>query len=1100
MHRLRPIWIVLIAGFFALLPARGGEKKEYTPPVAKASDDGLRTLRRMRLPDGLHADLFAAEPLLANPVSFCFDEKGRVYVAETFRLHDGVTDNRGHMNWLDDELAIRTVADRVALYKKYLGKQQLERYTAHHDRVRLLEDTKGSGKADKSTVFADGFNRLEDGLGSGVLARHGNVYYTCIPDLWLLRDTKGTGHADVKQSLHTGYGVHVSFIGHDMHGLRFGPDGKLYFSIGDRGLHVRTREGTELDYPDTGAVMRCDPDGSNLEVVAYGLRNPQELAFDQYGNLFTGDNNCDTGDAARIVYVVEGGDSGWRIGYQYLRWPNAAGPWNSEKLWHLPFPGQSASLVPPVAHLANGPSGLTYNPGVTLLPQDYDGCFFLCDFRGSGGGSGIHSFKVTPQGASFALTDPKQFVWSVLVTDCDFGPDGGFYLSDWVEGWDKTGKGRLYKVFDPGRQKDPVVAEVKRLLAEGFAQRSPAELVKLLEHADMRIRQEAQFALAEKGTASVPVFATVAGKGHPQLARLHAIWGLGQIGRRAPDALKPVAALLKDEDAEVRAQAAKVIGQGRWTSGRESLVAAMKDASTRVRFFAALGLGKVGKSADVPEVLEMLRANADRDAYLRHAGVMALAGIKDAGTLLPAAKDASVSVRLAVLLALRRLKHPEVAQFLKDGDSQIVLEAARAINDEPVPDAMPALASLVTQTGLSEPLLYRVLNANFRLGEKNNAEALAAFAARADVPAALRLEALKELGQWQKPSGRDRLVGVWRALQPRPADVAKEALRPALGGLFSGPDRVRQEAARLAADFGIKEIGPALFDLAFDKTRTPQARVEALKALETLKDNRLSKATDQALADGDPRVRTQGRRLLAKAQPDKAVHQLQDVLERGDVVEKQGAYAILADVPGPAAEEVLSGQLDRLLNGKLSAALHLDLLEAAAKHEGAVKAKLARYEAHRSSTDPLAKYREALAGGDAELGRRIFFEKAEVSCLRCHKVNGVGGEVGPEMKGIGAKQSREYLLESIVAPNRQIAKGYETLVVELRNGQIKSGILKSEDAKEVRLMTAEGQLLSVPKADIADRFSGKSAMPEDLVQRLSRRELRDLVEFLAAQK
>jgi quinoprotein glucose dehydrogenase len=1053
----------------------------------------------MLLPDGLKADLFAAEPMLANPVCFCFDEKGRLYVAETFRLHDGVTDNRGHMNWLDDELAAHTVADRLALYQKYLGKK-LERYTAHHDRVRLLEDTKGTGKADKSTVFADGFNRLEDGLGSGLLARHGAVYYTCIPDLWLLRDTRGAGKADVKQSLHTGYGVHVSFIGHDMHGLRLGPDGKLYYSIGDRGLHVRTREGKVLDYPDTGAVLRCNPDGSELEVVAYGLRNPQELAFDDVGNLFTGDNNCDTGDAARIVYVVEGGDSGWRIGYQYLRWPNAAGPWNSEKLWHLPFAGQSASLVPPVAHLANGPSGLTYNPGATLLPKEYDGHFFLCDFRGSGGGSGIHAFKVQPKGASFTVTDARQFVWSVLATDCDFGPDGGFYLSDWVDGWNKPGKGRIYKVFDPSLLKDPGVAAVKRMLAEGFAQRPPAELAKLLEHTDQRIRQEAQFALADKGSASVPVFAAVAGKGHPRLARLHAIWGLGQIGYKFPEALRHVAALLLDEDAEVRAQAAKVIGQDRWAPGHERLVAALKDAEPRVRFFAALGLGKVGKGEDVPAILHMLRANADQDAYLRHAGVMALAGIHDTAALRSAAKDESAPVRRAVLLALRRLKHPDVAQFLKDADAQIILEAARAINDEPIPAAMPALAALITQTGLTDPLLYRVLNANFRIGGKKNAEALAAFAARVDAPAALRLEALKELAQWERPSGRDRLIGVWRPLPPRPAEVAKEALKPALGGIFSGPDRVRQEAARLAAAFGMKEIGPILFELAGDRRRSAQTRVEALQALEALKDRRLGEAMEWALRDDEPRVRTQGLRLLARSEPDKALPRLKEALARGGVLEQQGAFAILADVPGQAVDDVLAAQLDRLLAGKLPAAVQLDAIEAAAKRGGAVKAKLALFESRRSPKDPLAKYREALVGGDAEQGRRTFFEKAEVSCLRCHKIKGVGGEVGPDLAGIGTKQSREYLLESIVDPNRQIAKGYETVVLELRSGQVRSGILKSEDAKTVRLMTPEGHLLSVPKAEIADRFSGKSAMPDDVMRHLSRRELRDLVEFLAAQK
>src|SRR5205814_6990597 len=101
--------------------------------------------------------------MLANPVCFCIDEKNRFYVAETFRLHAGVTDIRGHMDWLDDDLASRTVADRVALYKKYL-KQRVNEYGREHDRIRLIEDTTGSGRADKSTVFADGFHHIPDGI------------------------------------------------------------------------------------------------------------------------------------------------------------------------------------------------------------------------------------------------------------------------------------------------------------------------------------------------------------------------------------------------------------------------------------------------------------------------------------------------------------------------------------------------------------------------------------------------------------------------------------------------------------------------------------------------------------------------------------------------------------------------------------------------------------------------------------------------------------------------------------------------------------------------------------------------------------------------
>ena len=87
----------------------------------------------------------------------------------------------------------------------------------------------------------------------------------------------------------------------------------------------------------------------------------------------------------------------------------------------------------------------------------------------------------------------------------------------------------------------------------------------------------------------------------------------------------------------------------------------------------------------------------------------------------------------------------------------------------------------------------------------------------------------------------------------------------------------------------------------------------------------------------------------------------------------------------------------------------------------------------------------------------------------------------------------------MVEPNKQIAKGYETVVLALTNGQVKTGILRAEDAKEVRLVTAEGQIVVVPKDQIDERSRGPSAMPADLVQKMSRRELRDLVEFFASE-
>jgi quinoprotein glucose dehydrogenase len=1098
-RRLLALLVLTVPATLAVLA--GDLPKPYNPRVLPASDEPARAVKNIRVPQGMKIDLWAAEPMLANPVVFSIDHKGRVYVAETFRLHAGVTDIRSWLRagWLDDDLACRTVDDRLALMKRHLGKRFAD-YGVHHERIRLLEDTKGTGKADRATVFADGFNRPQDGIAAGVLARGKDVYYACIPDLWLLRDNKGTGKADERRTLSSGYGVHIGYIGHDLHGLVLGPDGKLYFSIGDRGLNVKTKD-RHLFYPDTGCVLRCNTDGSDLEVFATGLRNPQELAFDQYGNLFTGDNNSDGGDRARWVYIVEDGDSGWRIGYQFGGVQSNRGPWNAEKLWHPQHPSQAAWIVPPVANVADGPAGLTYYPGVGLPPR-YNEHFFLADFRGASPPSGIRSFAVKPKGAGFDFVDSHEFVWGLLPTDVDFGMDGSVYISDWVHGWGMPGKGRLWKVSDPKCSADPVVGEVKKLMAEGYAHRRPADLGKLLAHPDMRVRLEAQRALVEKGPADVTELTHAAKTSRALLARLHGIWGLGQVGRKTPAVLDALVPLLADGDAEVRAQAAKVLGDGKVAAAGDRLVELLGDAEPRVAFFAAQALGKMGHGKAVAALVRMIGRNNDRDPYLRHAGVVALARLGSSKELAELERDASLAVRRAVLLAYRRQGSVRVGQFLDDVDADLVVEAARAINDVPIDAAMPRLAGLIERKGASEPLGYRVLNANFRLGKAENARAVARFAARSGEHEALRVEALRELERWSSPPGRDRVMGVWRPLPARPAGLAADALRASLGGIFTGPGNVRKEAARVAAKLGIKEIGPALFALAGDTKQPALVRVETLRALAALKDSRLDQAVKLALDDAEPRLRAEGRRVLAALRPAEALAALESALDRGTLVEKQQAFDVLGSMKGDRAQELLGGWLDRLLAGKVPAEVRLDLVEAAEKHPAAaLKKKLARYEATRPKGEPFGPWRDSLVGGDAEAGRHLFLFKSEVSCLRCHKAGSDGtGEVGPDLTGIGSKQKRDYLLESIVYPSKQIAKGYETVELVLTTGQVRSGILKSEDEREVRLMTAEGTLIRVAKSKIDQRRSGKSAMPEDLTKHLSRKEMRDLVEFLAGLK
>lgn len=1069
--------------------------------IAGPSNEGEQALQGFKVPAGLERQLFAAEPLLANPVAFAVDHKGRVYVCETFRQGKGVEDNRSHGHWLDDDLAALTVADRLAYVRKHL-KEKAEDYTKQDDRIRLLTDTDGDGKADKASVFADRFNAIVDGTGAGVLPYRGNVYYTNIPHLWMLKDVDQDETAEVRQSLAEGFGVRYAFRGHDMHGLIVGPDGRLYFSIGDRGLNVTTKEGKQLVNPSSGAVLRCELDGSNLEMFATGLRNPQELAFDDHGNLFTGDNNSDSGDKARWVYVVEGGDTGWRMEYQYL--PDR-GPFNREKIWHPQNADQPAYIVPPITNFADGPSGLAYYPG-TGLPEHFNGRFFLCDFRGGPANSGVRTFKLKPKGASFELVDSEQSFWSILATDVDFGPDGSVYVSDWVNGWNGEGKGRIHRFFAPEIAKSEVSQQVKKLLAEGMKSQNVVELAAHLSHPDRRIRQEAQFELVDR--KEIVALQEVAGKSDSTLAQIHSLWGLEQIARREKDIaaiISPVLGLLSSDNAEVRAQAAKVCGETKFAPAYDKLVSLLKDSEPRVQYFAAVALGKLKKPSAIPALLDVLAAKNDQDAVLRHGAVMGLVGsATNAKELVEAAKGASPASRLGVVLALRRQNADELSIFLNDTEPKIVLEAARAIHDLPNPIALSKLAALISRPSKDDPLLRRVLNANFRLGGAENAAAVANFAANNDAPENMRLEALAMLKAWEKPSSKDRVLNFWRPLDSRSADLAVDALKTSLPGILSGSDKVRTAAAQLAADFGMKEVQPVLVGLFEDPKQTGQTRADALSALAALKAPNLDELVSKALADaGESRIRAAARNVLMKLKPSDSLPEFEKAVTAGDRIERQAALAALANFTQQGTNAILEQALDQLVAGTFPADSRLDLLLAAERRaSGAIKNKLKQYQDKLPPHDPAAQYLECSEGGDAERGKQIFFERTQVSCVRCHKANGVGGDVGPDLTKLASdpQKTARYLLDAVVLPNKNIAKGFDSVVILDVDGGVVSGIVKQETTEKVDLMTAEGKLISIRKDQIEERKPGKSPMPEDLTKHLTKLELRDLVAYLASLK
>jgi quinoprotein glucose dehydrogenase len=667
----------------------------------------------------------------------------------------------------------------------------------------LVEDRDGDGVADHSEVVADGFNTPVDGTAAGVVARGDDVWFGNIPNLWRL--TRQAGGKVTRQQLAHGFGVHIGVTGHDLHGLVFGPDGRLYLSFGDRGACVTNREGRVINLPDMGGVLRCEPDGSQLEVYCYGLRNPQDLEFDDEGNLWTVDNDTAGADPCRVLHLVEGGDYGWRCSYQHME---GFGPWVQEELWR----GGRFDILPLAGTVSQGPAGLAYYPG-TGFGDRLRGKFLHCDFP-----AGVWAFSVRPRGASFEVEASEKFAWNCWPTDVKFGPDGAAYVLDWVSGWDMPQKGRIYRIVDPRFINELKVAEVRRLLGEGMSKRNPAELADLLGHADRRVRLEAQYELASR--KEFARLAETAQRSKDRYARLHAIWGIGQIGRATyPNGyireLASLVPLIGDRDEIIAGAAMAMLGEARLVNAQPAILERFKTFSPRLlaraisadrellapnsrsgiwgnhRFSPELevqivnGVYRMAASKPNPEnrysvavdtgdLSQIARRVAGDDPYLALEGVRFLAElIAGNGDSQVAgkhwAKNPDPFPRLMALHAYERVRSGAVTNFLSDAEPDVIDEAGHAIHDTPIADGFPALAALVTRVDCPTNLMSRVIDACFRLGTAQHAQMLAGFANRRDAPGWARALALKALGDWPKPPPIDRVIGLWR-----PAVFAKE--------------------------------------------------------------------------------------------------------------------------------------------------------------------------------------------------------------------------------------------------------------------------------------------------------------------------------------
>jgi quinoprotein glucose dehydrogenase len=1051
--------------------------KPKPQPIVIASED-------FTLPDNLVASVFADVSMVMNPVALCFDPQGRLYVAETHRWHkfaenQGVFDNRTRRWWVAEDLASTSTADRLAMYTRWESKFPLAAYREHSEKIIRLVDTDGDGKADERSVFADGFNDPLDGPGIGLIHGHEQIYYTCIPHLWALKDADDDGVAETRSSLQEGFGTRVGISGHDMHGLIWGPDGKLYFSIGDRGYTLKTKDGRTLrDELGGGAVFRCDPDGDNLEPFYTGLRNPQELAFDQFGNLFTVDNNMGRVDKSRLNYIMEGGDTGWSTGHQqFVEFRKDVGfddfsgtsAWEAERLWDLQHEGQRAWILPPVAHITNGPSGLVFNSGQSF-GERYHHRFFVCDFRGGASRTFIRAFGVEPKGAGFDIVDPHTFYGGIACADIDIGPDGKMYLADYAgTGATTLDAGNIVTIHDPDA--------IKNWNPGGGL---------YSEHLQERLRAQFEIVMGCGILDCTPKLIEAAKQTKHRFARLHGIWGLGQL--RMANAIRPY---ISDPDLEVRHAAIQTLGNlGDKVSGPD-IHKALIDNSARVRAAAAIALGKLQHTDALPTLIALIEANADRDPFLRHGLVMALAGIGPE----TAAHSAHRSVRLAALLAYRKLRSPQVANFLSDADPFIVAEAATACNDLLL--GLEALADIRPENATRMDWV-RILNANYRLGTVDHARAILAIAANPVVPEGAQLDAIWFLGHWGAETGLDPSVGRIRPIATeRPAIV--DAVRDDLLALLkTAKGKVRAQATRLAGKLEIPLDPASLIATLRDTASGLDVRLEVMSQLATKKPADIATVFHGLTRDPDASIRHAALQALADVDPALATVTVKRFIDAKDLRERQAGFRALGHIQHPEATKRLLAALANLANGSIQAGVALEVYEACKlRKEPEIVDALATYNAGLAE-NPLGAFSLALQGGDGKAGKEIIDAGGLGQCLVCHKIKGKGGDAAPDLSKIGLRD-RAYLLESLIVPQAKIAPGFGISSFNLKDGAIVAGTILTETAASITVRAPDGSDTTIAVANIATRTPPVSAMPP-MGQLLSKQDIRHIVAYLAGLK
>lgn len=978
---------------------------------AEQQHDPKYALAGLKTASGLETTLFAAEPMLVNPTNIDVDAKGRVWVCEAYNYRPAITGNPTHKDG---------------------------------DRIVILEDQNGDGKADVSKTFYQGTD-LQSPLGIWVMGNR--VIVSNSPHVYVFTDTDGDDKADKKEILFTGLGGEQH--DHGMHTFIFGPDGKWYFNFGNEGKQIRDKDGKAIFDRSTGQaidkenyrqgmVFRCNPDGSDMEVVGQNFRNNYEVALDSYGTMWQSDNDDDGNKGVRINYVMEYGNYGYTdemtgAGWQVNR--TNVEPETPRKHWHLNDPG----VVPNLLQTGAGsPTGMVVYEG-KLLPAQFQNQMIHCD----AGPNVVRSYPVQKDGAGYKATivpiiEGVRDQW-FRPSDVCVAPDGSLLISDWYDpgvGGHQAGDQNRGRIFRVAPTSTPyTIPKVDVATTEGA--------VTALQSPNMSVRYLGWTKLHEMGSKAEKALVSLYTSSDNPRMKARALWLLSQIPGKGRGHIETA---LKDANPDLRITALRAARELKL-----DLIPYIKqlvtDPDIQVRRECAIALRR-NTSPQAPGLWAQLASQHDgKDRwYLEALGIGAdgqwdnyfAAWLKQAG----ADPIANAAGRDIVWRARTKESVPLLAKLAADPATDLNqrLRYFRAFDFNPgaTEKSNALLAILQSQQNTDvDKLALRHLDPAF---VQKNAGAM---------------DALKKL--LNQVYGTQEYIELVQRYEPVFENDRLQQLALAKYNDMMGRDAARQLLKQKGAPLVWSVINGSNADAALNMIMALRwvGNTESLDILKTV-------ALDEKRSTA---LRKEATRSIGRSNDGEDM-----------VVALLKSGAIKGEYKKAAVEGV--GNAWRK-NIRQEAASYLDGVQSA-------------------SGQKMPAINELLAlNGNADKGVNVF----KNTCSVCHQINGQGMDFGPKLSEIGSKLGKDGEYLAILYPDAGISFGYEGYEVKFKDGSTMAGIVSSKTETDLQMKFPGGGVSNYKMSDVVSmKKMDSSMMPSGLHEAMSKQDLVDLVEYLSTLK